>query len=144
MKQPILLVEDNPDDAMLTVMAFQESRIANPLVHVSDGESALDYLFRRGEYAHLSIDDLPVFILLDLSLPKIDGHEVLAQMRADATLRRVPVVVMTTSREDVDLVTAYDAGANGYVRKPVDFLEFTDVIRQIGAYWVLANESEPR
>jgi two-component system response regulator len=138
-RKTILLVEDNPDDAELTRIAFEESRIANELVHVSDGQEALDYLFAEGNYAERNVADMPQVILLDLKLPKLDGHEVLQRIRADERSKYVPVVVMTTSREESDLFASYDLGANSFVQKPVDFVSFVDAVRQVGLYWLVLN-----
>jgi len=138
----ILLVEDNADDVELTRMAFARSNVANRLVVVHDGAEALDYLFGTGAYAG---KDLPVpnVVLLDLNLPKINGLGVLRQMRAHERSRRLPVVVLTTSAEERDIVASYDLGANSYVRKPVDFSEFLDAARQLGLYWLVLN-TRPR
>ena len=135
----ILLVEDNPDDVELTRRAFEKSNVANEIVTVSDGQEALDYLFATGRDAVL----MPHVVLLDLNLPKISGLEVLRRMRADERTRRVPVVVLTTSNEERDVVGSYDLGANSYVRKPVDFAQFLDAARQLGLYWLVLNEPPP-
>lgn len=140
----ILLVEDNPDDLELTRIAFEESRIANQLAVARDGEEALDYLFCRGAYADRDPSDLPQMILLDLKLPKLDGHEVLQRIRADERTKYIPVVVMTTSREESDLFASYDLGANSFVQKPVDFVSFIDAVRQVGLYWLVLNVNAPR
>lgn len=140
----ILLVEDNPDDVKLTVHAFKKCGIINPLMVVHDGVTALDYLFGTGLYAGRDPADLPSVMLLDLKLPRIDGLEVLRRLRADSRTRRLPVVVLTSSKEDQDIIASYDLGANSYVRKPVDFDQFLDAVRQLGLYWLLLNESPPR
>ena len=131
----ILLVEDNPDDVQLTRHALVKNNITNPFVVASDGVEALDYL-RRGE-------DLPAIILLDLKLPKMNGLEVLQAIRADARLRLLPVVMLPSSKEEQDIVRSYSNGANSYVRKPVDFEQFNEAIRQLGLYWLLLNEAPP-
>jgi two-component system response regulator len=133
----ILLVEDNPDDVDLTLDAFKECRVTHRIDVVNDGAAAVEYLTRP-----LQGDDrpLPVFVLLDLKLPKMDGLSVLRRMRADPILKRVPVVMLTTSKEQEDVLASYDLGANSYIRKPVDFDEFVDAVRQIGLYWLALNE----
>ena len=136
----ILLVEDNPDDEELTRLAFAESRVANELVVVRDGQEALDYLFANGKYAGRDVCVRPQLILLDLNLPKVDGLEVLRRIRADELTRLLPVVVMTTSREEQDLLDSYSSGANSYIQKPVDFNQFIEVVRQLGLYWLVLNE----
>jgi CheY-like chemotaxis protein len=134
----ILLVEDNPDDAELTLRAFKRSKIANDVVVARDGEEALAYLLATGAAAVL-----PEVVLLDLKLPKVDGLEVLRRLRADARTRRLPVVVLTSSNEEKDVVSSYDLGANSFVRKPVDFAEFLEAARQLGLYWLVLNEPPP-
>ncbi len=131
----ILLIEDNPDDEALTRRALQKNNVTNEMVVAHDGQEALDYLFGAGR--------LPQLILLDLKLPKIDGLEVLRRLRAEERTRLLPVVVLTSSNEERDLVTSYSLGANSYVRKPVDFKEFTEAARQLGVYWLLLNEPPP-
>lgn len=140
----ILLVEDNEDDVDLTLRAFKRQMIKNSIVVVRDGEEALEYLFAKGRFADRSIEDLPAVVLLDLKLPKVDGLQVLRQLREHPATKLVPVVILTTSREDRDLVQGYSLGANSYVRKPVDFVEFMDAVRQLGVYWLLMNELPPR
>lgn len=140
----ILLVEDNPDDQELTRIAFEESRIANELVIVQDGEEALAYLFRTGRYATRDLSLMPQLILLDLKLPKVDGHEVLHRIRADARTKYIPVVVMTSSREESDLISCYDLGANSFIQKPVDFVSFSEAVRQLGLYWLVLNANVPQ
>jgi len=136
----ILLVEDNASDAELTLHALKKQNLANHIELVGDGAEALDVLFRRGPYAVRTIDTCPKVVLLDLKLPKIDGLEVLRQMKADTRTHNVPVVILTSSREEHDLQEAYRLGANSYIVKPVDFVQFNDAVRQIGLYWVLLNE----
>jgi CheY-like chemotaxis protein len=140
----ILLVEDNLDDVELTRRAFVRSNIANQLVVVHDGEEALDYLYARGRHQDRDAIALPRAVLLDLNLPKISGLEVLRQIRAVEATRHLPVVVLTTSREESDIVRSYDLGANSYIRKPVDFVQFAEAIRQLGLYWLALNEPPPR
>ena len=137
----ILLVEDNPDDEALTLRALRKNRIANTVMVCRDGVEALDYLFARGAHASRSILDLPQVVLLDLKLPKIDGLEVLRQIRADSRISTLPVVILTSSREDEDIARSYRLGANSYVRKPVDFVEFSEAARQLGMYWLLLNQA---
>ena len=139
----ILLVEDNPDDVELTKRAFRKNNIANNLVVARDGVEALDYLFCRGAYAERNIKDLPRLILLDLKLPKLDGLQVLAHLRSNESTRLVPVVILTSSKEEQDLISGYKNGANSYVRKPVDFNQFVEAVRHIGLYWLLINEPPP-
>jgi two-component system response regulator len=139
----ILLVEDNPDDVKLTLHALKKCNIANKVVVTCDGVEALDYLFGAGAYAGRDVSDQPAVILLDLKLPKIDGLEVLRRMRADSRTRRLPVVVLTSSREEQDIVASYDLGANSYIRKPVDFEQFVAAVGQLGLYWLLLNETPP-
>jgi two-component system response regulator len=139
----ILLVEDNPDDEKLTVRALQKNNIVNEVAIARDGAEALDYLFGTGAHAGRDTSLLPALILLDLKLPKIDGQEVLRRIRADDRTKRLPVVILTSSREEQDLVQGYDGGANSYIRKPVDFTQFTEVVRQMGLYWLVLNETPP-
>jgi two-component system response regulator len=145
MRRPgvILLVEDNPDDVILTLRAFKKNNIANEVVVARDGVEALDYLFATGPHDGRDARQLPQVVLLDLKLPRIDGIEVLRRIRADPATRVVPVVVLTSSREEHDLVDSYRLGANSYVRKPVDFLEFVEAARQLGLYWLVLNEAPP-
>lgn len=140
----ILLVEDNPDDEALTLRAFQKNNMKNKIVVVRDGEEALDFLFRRGGFATRDPDEAPEIILLDLKLPKIDGLEVLRQIRADLRTRLLPVVILTSSKEEQDLIEGYSQGANSYVRKPVDFNQFVEAVKQLGLYWLVLNEPPPR
>jgi two-component system, response regulator len=137
----ILLVEDNPDDEALTLRALQKNNILNEVVVARDGAEALDYLFCRGKFAQRDPLDLPELILLDLKLPKVDGLEVLKQLRAARETRRLPVVILTSSNEQRDIVAGYDLGANSYIRKPVDFTQFTEAVRQLGVYWLVLNVS---
>ena len=139
----LLLVEDNPDDVELTRRAFARSNIASHLVVVTDGEEALHYLFATGPYAGRDPRALPHAVLLDLNLPKISGIEVLRRIRAEGATKRLPVIVLTTSREERDIVSCYDLGANSYVRKPVDFAQFVEAARQLGLYWLVLNEQPP-
>ena len=139
----ILLVEDNPDDIELTLRAFRKNKIANGLAITRDGAEALDYLFCRGAYCERDIMDLPRLILLDLNLPKLDGLQVLERLRADERTKLVPVVILTSSKEEQDMLNGYRHGANSYVRKPVDFNAFVEAVRQIGLYWLLINETPP-
>jgi two-component system, response regulator len=143
LQKVILLVEDNPDDVELTLRALELQKIANPLVVARDGVEALDYLFGRGLYAGPGAPVLPTVILLDLKLPKVDGLEVLRQIRNDERTRLLPVVILTSSREDKDLINGYLLGANSYIRKPVDFDQFNEAIKQLGLYWLVWNEPAP-
>ena len=142
--QTILLVEDNPDDEALTLRAFRLNNIRNGVVVASDGAMALDYLFGTGEFDGRDVEDLPQVVLLDINLPKINGLEVLRRIRADERTKTLPVVILTSSREEQDLVEGYRSGANSYVRKPVDFEEFVRAARQLGLYWLLLNETPAR
>jgi len=139
----ILLVEDNPDDEALTLRAFKKHNITNEVVVAHDGAEALEYLFGTGRYAGRDLRLMPQLILLDLKLPKVDGLEVLRQLRADDRTRLLPVVVLTSSTEERDLVESYRLGANSYVRKPVDFTQFAEAARQLGLYWLLMNQPPP-
>lgn len=141
--RPILLVEDNPDDIELTRRAFRKNNLMNPIVVAPDGAAALDYLFGRGAWEGRDVRERPALILLDLKLPKIEGIEVLRTIRHDERTQTIPVVVLTTSREDRDVVESYRLGANSYVRKPVDFNEFIEAVRHLGMYWLLLNEAPP-
>ena len=140
----ILLVEDNPDDVELTLRAFEENNITNDVVVARDGVEAMDYLFGSGEFADRDMSVMPVVILLDLKLPKVDGLEVLRRLRGDDRTKLLPVVVLTNSREESDVVNGYKLGANSYVRKPVDIEQFNKAIRDLGIYWLLLNEPPPR
>lgn len=141
--QNILLVEDNADDVELTLHAFRSSRVANDIVVARDGESALSYLFGTGPYAGRDVRELPALVLLDLKLPGIGGIDVLRALRARAETRRVPVVVLTTSDEKADVAGCYDLGVNSYIRKPVAFDAFNDVVNQLGLYWLVTNTPPP-
>lgn len=140
----ILLVEDNPDDEALTLRALRKSGITNHVSVARDGAEALDYLFGEGAHAERDTSDTPVVVLLDLKLPKVDGLDVLKRMRADGRTKLVPVVILTTSDEEKDMIAGYELGANSYVRKPVDFNQFSEAVRQLGLYWRLINEPPPR
>ncbi len=140
----ILLIEDNPDDVELTLHAFQKNNMANEVVVASDGAEGLDYLFGTGKYAGRDADEPPALILLDLQLPKIGGLEVLRKVREDERTKRVPVVIMTTSDEEEDIVNGYNGGANSYLRKPVDFGEFMNAVKQLEMYWMVLNTPPPK
>ena len=143
MEKFILLVEDNPDDETLTLHAFKENRILNEVVVVRDGAEALAYLFGTGTYAGRDLSAMPTVILLDVKLPKIDGLEVLRRVRADDRTRLLPVVVLTTSKEERDLVNSYTLGANSYVCKPVNMVQFAEAVRELGLYWLIVNQGPP-
>jgi two-component system response regulator len=140
----ILLVEDNPDDVDLTLRAFQKNNIANEVIVARDGVEALDYLFARGSHANRDPARSPSVVLLDLKLPRLDGLEVLGQIRADGRTKLLPVVILTSSKEEQDLIKGYALGANSYIRKPVDFAQFMEAVRQLGLYWLVLNEGPPR
>ena len=140
----ILLVEDNPDDEALTIRALKQHNIANEVVVARNGAEALDYLFGTGVYEGRDLDDTPAVVLLDLKLPKIDGLEVLKRLREHEQGKLLPVVVLTSSKEEADLAESYGRGANSYIRKPVDFEQFSEAIRQVGLYWLVLNEPPPR
>lgn len=141
--RPILLVEDNPKDLELTLAALAKCQLANEIVVARDGAEALDYIHQRGVYADREPGD-PAVVLLDLKLPKIDGLEVLERIKSDATLRQVPVVMLTSSREEKDLIRSYALGVNAFVVKPVDFNRFFDAIQDLGMFWAILNEPPPR
>jgi DNA-binding response OmpR family regulator len=138
----ILLVEDDPKDVELTMTALEDYKLANEVVVARDGEEALDYLYRRGNFATRSTDN-PAVLLLDLKLPKVDGLEVLQQIKSDAKLKLIPVVVLTSSHEERDMITSYKLGVNAYVVKPVDFHEFVNAVKELGIFWALVNEPPP-
>jgi two-component system response regulator len=138
--RPILLVEDNPDDEALTLRAFNKNRIANQVIIARDGVEALDYLFATGSHDGRDLSVMPAVVLLDLKLPRIDGLEVLRRIRADERTRLLPVVILTTSKEQQDIYEAYSLGANSYIRKPVDFEKFIYAVGQMGLYWLALNE----
>jgi two-component system, response regulator len=142
-EKKILLIEDNPSDVGLTRRALEQSHVANEMVVVEDGQDALDYLFASGAYAGRHPADLPTLVLLDLKLPRVDGLEVLRRLRADERTRRLPVVVLTSSKEERDVAASYDNGANSYMHKPVDFAQFAEAVRQLGLYWLVLNEPPP-
>lgn len=142
-RRAILLVEDNPDDVVLTIRAFQRCQVPHTIEVVADGEDALAYLSATGAYAHRDASALPDVVLLDLQLPRVDGLEVLQRLRAEDRTRRLPVVVLTSSREERDIVRSYDLGANSFVRKPVDFVEFVAAAHQLGQFWLVLNEPPP-
>ena len=135
----ILLVEDNPTDAELTMRALKRKNLVNKLVWVKDGAEALDLIFAKGEYSHRNVEEFPRLILLDLRMPKVDGLEVLQNIKADERTRKIPVVVLTSSKEDRDIVESYKLGVNSYVSKPVEFDEFIDAVSTLGFYWMLIN-----
>jgi len=139
----ILLVEDNPDDEALTLRALKKNNIGNAVVVVHDGAEALDVLFCTGAYADRNPHEMPQVTLLDLKLPKVDGLEVLRRLRADERTRLLPIVILTSSNEEQDRITGYKNGANSYVRKPVDFNQFVETVRQLGLYWLVLNEASP-
>jgi CheY-like chemotaxis protein len=142
-QKKILLVEDNPDDEELTILALQDSNLLNEIVVVHDGEEALDYLFGRGRYAGRDLSIQPQVILLDLKLPRLSGLDVLRQLRGNPHTRLLPVVILTSSSEEDDIVRSYELGANSYVRKPVEFHRFADAVQRLGLYWLLMNQCPP-
>ena len=139
----ILLVEDNPDDELLVMRSLKKANVFNEVTVAHDGAEALDYLFGTGDYAGRDINDTPAVTLLDLKLPKIDGLGVLRKIREDERFRNLPVVILTSSREQEDIIQSYALGANSYVRKPVEFNNFADAVRQLGLYWLVLNEIPP-
>jgi two-component system response regulator len=140
----ILLVEDNPDDEALTLRALKKNNILNHVVVAHDGVEALDYLFAEGSHAGRDQSVTPEVILLDLKLPKVDGLEVLRQVRADARTRLLPIVVLTSSKEERDMIESYSLGCNSYIRKPVDFVQFGEAVQQLGLYWLVLNVAPPK
>ena len=139
-KYDIILVEDNPEDAELMVRSLQKNHLANKLIVLEDGEQALNYIFCRGQYAKRDSDELPKVIFLDLKLPKVNGLEVLEQVKSNDKTKQIPIVIVTSSKEDPDIEAAYRLGANSYVVKPVDFDKFKKTINQLGLYWLVTNE----
>ncbi len=139
----ILLVEDNPDDELLAVRALRKNNIGNEIVVARDGVEAMDYLFGTGQYSGRNLNEMPQIILLDLKLPRIDGLEVLRRIRSDDRTKLLPVAILTSSKEEKDLVDSYSLGANSYIRKPVDFDQFCESVRQLGLYWLVLNEAPP-
>ncbi len=139
----ILLVEDNPDDVELTLHALRKENLANNIHVARDGEEALEFLFCNGPHADRSFEHPPKLILLDLKLPKVDGMEVLKRLKADARTRTIPVVILTSSKEERDLVSGYNLGANSYIQKPVDFDQFREIVKTVGLYWLLINQPVP-
>jgi two-component system response regulator len=139
-KIEILLVEDNVYDAEMTIRALKKINLANKLIHVKDGAEALDFIFAKGAFAHREIENKPKVILLDIKMPKVDGIEVLRQIKSNETTRTIPVVIMTSSKEEQDLITSYDLGVNSYVVKPVDFESFAKAVSELGFYWLITNQ----
>ena len=143
-ERTILLVEDNPDDEEFTLRSLRKAHVQNEIVVTRDGSEALDYLFGQGLHAGRDMSRMPAVVLLDLKLPKLSGIEVLRRIRADAQTRLIPVVILTSSNEEEDMLDSYGSGANSYVRKPVSFADFADAVARMGAYWMLLNEPAPR
>ena len=143
LSKTILLVEDNPDDAKLTLRAFKRNNMLNPVIVANDGVEALDIVFARGAHAGRAGKPLPTLVVLDLKLPKLDGLGVLKAVRGDERTKLIPVVILTSSKEEQDLIQGYSLGANSYVRKPVDFNEFQEAVRLLGIYWLMTNQSPP-
>jgi CheY-like chemotaxis protein len=139
----ILLVEDNQDDIELVLHALRREKLANRIFVVRDGEEALDFLFCRGAQVHRTFDHPPKLVLLDLKLPKVDGLGVLKQIKSDSRTRNIPIVIMTSSKEERDLVSGYDLGANSYIQKPVDFDQFRETVKNVGLYWLVINQPPP-
>jgi two-component system, response regulator len=140
-KAEILLVEDNPHDAEMTIRSLRKANLANKLIHVKDGAEALDFVFARGAYAERQIGNKPKVILLDIKMPKVDGIEVLRQIKANEVTKQIPVVIMTSSKEEQDIVTSYQLGVNSYVVKPVDFEGFAKAVAELGFYWLITNQA---
>jgi two-component system response regulator len=143
-KQYLVLVEDRSDDIDLTLRALKKNNIANDLVVLRDGAEALEYFFATGKYAGRNLDELPAVILLDIKLPKVDGMEVLKRLRANEQTKLIPVVILTSSKEERDVISGYQLGCNSYVRKPVTFEEFSEAVRNLGLYWLILNEPSPQ
>jgi len=139
-KVEILLVEDNPHDAEMTIRTLKKVHLANKLIHVKDGAEALDFIFSRGAYAGRSINDKPKVILLDIKMPKVDGIEVLRQIKSNPDTKTIPVVIMTSSKEEQDIITSYNLGVNSYVVKPVGFDGFAKAVSELGFYWLITNQ----
>ena len=139
----ILLVEDNPSDAELTLHALKKCKVANHILHVRDGAEALEFLFHRGEHSARGGEDPPMLVLLDLKLPKVDGLQVLKQIKSDPRTKAIPVILLTSSKEESDMAAGYQLGVNSYIQKPVNFGEFQEVVRQLGMYWLLVNTKPP-
>lgn len=142
-RNTLLLVEDNPDDEELTLLAFEQTNVAGEIIVAHDGVEALDYLFGTGIYANRNLSTMPALILLDLQLPRINGLEVLERLRGDTRTKFLPVVILTTSNEQQDLISSYSLGCNSYIRKPVDYNQFMTVVQQLGMYWLFINEPPP-
>jgi two-component system response regulator len=140
-KVEVLLVEDNPHDAEMTIRALRKVNLANKLIHVKDGAQALDFIFAKGEFAGREIEDRPKVILLDIKMPKVDGIEVLRQIKANEATKTIPVVIMTSSKEEQDIITSYNLGVNSYVVKPVDFESFAKAVSELGCYWLIINQA---
>jgi len=140
-KVEILLVEDNPHDAEMTIRSLRRANLANKLIHVKDGAEALDFIFARGAYAEREIANKPKVVLLDIKMPKVDGIEVLKQIKSNETTKTIPVVIMTSSKEEQDVITSYQLGVNSYVVKPVDFEGFAKAVAELGFYWLITNQA---
>jgi len=140
-KVEVLLVEDNPHDAEMTIRALKKVNLANRLIHVKDGAEALDFIFAKGTFADRQIENKPKVILLDIKMPKVDGIEVLRQIKSNEATRTIPVVIMTSSKEEQDIITSYDLGVNSYVVKPVDFEGFAKAVSELGLYWLITNQA---
>ncbi|MCK5660289.1 MAG: response regulator [Methanosarcinales archaeon] len=142
-KRPILLVEDNPDDVELTLRALKKNNIKNEIIVATDGVEAVDYLFGIGKFEGRDIKQHPALVLLDLKLPRLNGLDVLKQIRADDNSKLLQVIILTSSKEESDIISGYELGANSYIQKPVDFTQFTEAVQELGIYWLLLNESPP-